>query len=53
MAYILLILMLLGGLILLFGLGYLIGHLLKLDKYYENMQIPINEDIQRHNNEDD
>ena len=28
-----------GGLILLFGLGYLIGHFLKLDKYAENRQI--------------
>jgi hypothetical protein len=38
MAYIVLILMLFGGLILLFGLGYLIGHLLKLDKYLKGNQ---------------
>jgi len=53
MACILLILMLFGGLILLFGLGYLIGHLLKLDKYYEDMQKHISKGIQRQNNEDD
>jgi hypothetical protein len=32
----LLILELIGGLILLFGLGYMTGHLLKLDKYFKD-----------------
>ena len=34
----LLILALFGGLVLLFGIGYLIGHLLKLNKYSEDQQ---------------
>jgi hypothetical protein len=27
-----------GGLVILFGFGYLIGRLLKIDKYYDNFQ---------------
>ncbi len=38
MVCILLILMLFGGLIFLLGFGYLIGHLLKLDRYLEAIQ---------------
>jgi hypothetical protein len=53
MTYLLLILKLFGGLILLFGLGYLIGYLLKSDIYFEDMRMHKIEDIQRYNNEDD
>lgn len=38
MANFLLILELLGGLIILIALGWLVGHLLKLDKYFEKIQ---------------
>jgi hypothetical protein len=52
MANFLFILKFLVSLILLFAVGRIVGHLLKLDKYYENMQKHKNEDIQTHNNED-
>lgn len=42
-----------GEIFLLFGLGYLIGHLLKLDKYIENNCHDHNEDIQLDHSEDD
>ena len=48
----LLILSLFGGLVLLFGLGNLIAHLLKLDKFDVDMQKHKNEDMQKHKNED-
>jgi hypothetical protein len=38
MTLLLLLVKFFGGLILFFGLGYLIGHLLKLNKYDEDMQ---------------
>jgi len=41
-----------GGLVILFGLGYLIAHLLKLDKFDVDMQKHKNEDMQKHKNED-
>ena len=47
------ILTLFGGLILLFMVGRLAGHLFKLDKYYEDMQKNKNEVIKRQRNEDD
>jgi uncharacterized membrane protein len=53
MAIFLFILKFFGGIILLFAVGSLIGHLLKLDKYYEDMQKHKNEEIQKYNNEDD
>jgi hypothetical protein len=52
MTSLLLILKLFAGLILLFLLGRIIGHLLKLDQYYENIHRYKNERIKRHNNED-
>lgn len=53
MTNLILILMLFGGLILLFLLGRMIGHLFKLDEYYEDIEKHKNENIQRLNNEDD
>lgn len=47
------ILTLFGGLILLFLLGRTIGHLFKLDKYYEDMQKHNNEVIKRQVDKDD
>jgi len=49
----LLILKLFGGLILLFILGRIIGHLFKLDKYYEDIHKNKNEKIKRCGNEND
>ena len=53
MTCLLLILKLFGGLILLFILGRTIGHLFKLDKYYEDIHKYQNEKIKRCGNEDD
>lgn len=53
MAGFLFILKFFGSIILVFAVGGLVGHLLKLDKYYEDMQKQKNEYIQKHNNEDD
>jgi hypothetical protein len=39
-----------GGLILFFSFSWLIGHLLKLDKYIENKQIESREGNQVENN---
>jgi hypothetical protein len=49
----LLIIKLFGGLILLYILGRTIGHLLKLDKYYEDIHKNKNENIKRCGNEND
>jgi hypothetical protein len=53
MTDILLILKLFGGLILLYILGRTIGHLFKLDKYYEDIHKNKNENIKRCGNEND
>lgn len=53
MTSLILILKLIGGLILLFILGQIVGHLLKLDKYYEDMHMRKDEGIKKCNNEDD
>jgi|GEM_PF-1374344 len=53
MTSLLLILKLFGGLIILFIFGRIVGHLFKLDKYYEDMEKHKNKNIQRHNNKDD
>jgi hypothetical protein len=53
MTSLLLILKLFGGLILLFILGGTIGHLFKLDKYYEDIHKNKNENIKRCGNEND
>jgi len=42
-----------GGIILLFAIGGLVGHLLKLDKYLEEKHHDRNEDIQQVNYKDD
>ena len=52
MATFLFILKFFGGIILLFAFASIIGHLLKLDKYYEDMQKHKNEEFQTHNNAD-
>jgi hypothetical protein len=53
MTDLLLILKLFGDLILLFILGRIVGHLFKLDKYYEDIHKYKNENIKRCGNEDD
>jgi hypothetical protein len=53
MTVLLLILKLFGGLILLFILGRIIGHLFKLDKYYEDIHKYKKENIKRCGNGDD
>ena len=53
MAIFLFILKFFGSIILLFAVGGFVGHLLKLDKYYEDMQKQKNEYVQKDNNEDD
>ena len=53
MTDVLLILKLFGGLILIFILGQTIGHLFKLDKYYEDIHKNKNEKIKRCGNEND
>jgi hypothetical protein len=53
MTGLLLILKLFSGLILLFILGRTIGHLFKLDKYYEDIHKNKNENIKRGGNEND
>jgi len=49
MADFLLILKFFGGIIFLFAIGGMIGHLLKIDKYLENKQHEYNEDDQIEN----
>ena len=53
MTSLLLILKLFGGLILLFIFGRIVGHILKLDKYYEDIHKNKNEKIKRCGNEND
>jgi hypothetical protein len=47
------ILKFLGGIILLFTLREVVGHLLKLDKYLEDKSFDYNEAIQRFHNKDE
>ena len=53
MTSLLIILKLFVGLMLLFILGYIAGHLLKLNKYYEDIHKCNNDVIKRCSNDDD